>query len=341
MKYRKYCILGVFGLLLAGPSLKGQDVVFNHPYSGMLYNNPAYTGIFASVHVGLSYRNQFTTSPSPYQTYYAEADAFIDKWNSAFGAYILNAGVAGNQLIETGVGLSYMYNVKINENLEFKPALQFVFHHKQRNFQSYTFPDRIDITGAIIPMGSQDYEPYNINKIDFAAGAIIQYRQLEFGFATHHLGAQQNENEPATPFKALVHIKYVFNLNPNSEGTAELSLSDWHSFNELKLIPYFHFIYQGSYQYLTGGLLIQSGAIFAGCGVKTALKQDVTNIALSGGFVTSALRIGYSMDFIALGNKLKGWSGVSHEVFIHLSFGEKSTGNSTKWKKYSNCGCYL
>ncbi|MDR0295384.1 MAG: type IX secretion system membrane protein PorP/SprF, partial [Prevotellaceae bacterium] len=290
---------------------------------------------------GVSYRNQFTSSPSPYHTYYAEADVFINKWSSAFGAYILNTRAAGSQLIETGVGLSYMFNVKINEDLEFKPALQAIFHNKQRNFQSYTFPDRIDITGAIIPMVPQDYEPYSVNNIDFAAGAILQYRQLEFGFSAQHLGAQKNDNEPPTPFKALVHVKYIFNLNSNNSGTADPSLSNWYFFDEFKLIPYFQFTYQINYQYITGGVFVQSGALFAGGGVKTALKQGITNIALSGGFVSSSLRIGYSMDFIALGNKLKGWLGMSHEVFFHFSFGGKSTESNAKWKKYSTCACYL
>ncbi|MDR0296091.1 MAG: type IX secretion system membrane protein PorP/SprF, partial [Prevotellaceae bacterium] len=80
MKYRRYCIIGILGLLFSFQTAKGQDVVFNHPYSGMLYTNPAYTGIFGSVHAGVSYRNQFTSSPSPYHTYYAEADVFINKW---------------------------------------------------------------------------------------------------------------------------------------------------------------------------------------------------------------------------------------------------------------------
>ena len=341
MKYRRHCIIGILGLLCSCLTASGQDVVFNHPYSGMLYANPAYTGIFSAVHVGLSYRNQFTASPSPYNTYYAEADVLISNWSCAFGAFVLNTGTVGSQLTETAAGLSYMFNVKMSEDLEFKPAIQAVFHHKQRNFQSYTFPDRIDITGAVTPLGPIDYEPYNANTIDFAAGAILQYRQLEFGIAAHHLGAQKINNEPATPFKLITHAKYILNINSYNTNKEDVSLSNWNSFSEIKLIPYCQFIYQENYQYITGGVLIQSGALFAGGGIKTALKQDITNIAISGGFATSDLRIGYSVDFIALGNTLKGWSGTSHEVFLHLSFGQKSAESRAKWKKSSGCGCYL
>ena len=341
MKYRRYCIIGSLGFLLLALTASGQDIVFNHPYSGMLYTNPAYTGIFGAVHAGISYRNQFTTSPSPYNTYYAEVDVFIDNWSSAFGAFILNTGAAGNRLIETAAGLSYMFNVKISEELEFKPAIQAVFHNKQRNFQTYTFPDRIDISGAVTPLGPADYEPYNVNSVDFTAGAIVQYRQLEFGVAAHHLGAQQINKEPARPFKLVTHAKYVFNLNSYNSDTEDISMSNWNAFYEIKLIPYLQFTYQENYQYLTGGAFIQSGALFVGGGIKTALKQEITNIALSGGFVASGLRIGYSMDFIALGNKLKGWSGMSHEVFLHLSFGQSSAESRAKWKKLSTCGCYL
>jgi hypothetical protein len=120
-----------------------------------------------------------------------------------------------------------------------------------------------------------------------------------------------------------------------------VALDNWTSFNEIKLIPYFHFIHQKNYQYVTGGAIIQSGALFAGGGVKTVLKQEITNVALSGGFVTSNVRVGYSMDFMALGNTLKGWSGMSHEIFLHVSFGEKSDRSSVNRRKYSSCGCYL
>ncbi len=340
MKYQRYCIIGIFALLFAIHA-KGQDVVFNHPYSGMLYANPAYTGIFGPIHIGATYRNQYTTSPSPYLTYYTEADVFIDKWNCGFGAYLLNTKAAGGQLVETAIGLSYMFHLKVTDELTFRPALQAVYHNKQRDFQSYTFPDRIDITGTAIPLGPQDYEPYNINNIDFAAGVIAQYRQFEVGLSAQHLGAQAQNNEPAVPFKLLTHAKYVFNLNAKGSVTEDISLKNWNSFNELKLIPYLQFIYQSNYQYITGGTIVQSGALFAGIGIKTALQQDVINLSLSGGFVTSNLRIGYSMDFIALGNTLQGWSGISHEVFMHITFGTKEGHSSNKWRKQSTCGCYL
>ncbi len=79
MRMAKFYIALLFFFFLCH-SIRSQDVVFNHPYAGMLYTNPAYTGIFGPGHAATAFRSQYTASPSPYTTYYAEADAFIEDW---------------------------------------------------------------------------------------------------------------------------------------------------------------------------------------------------------------------------------------------------------------------
>ncbi len=327
-KVRKYKSAFIIPLLLAAYISSAQDVVFNHPYAGMLYSNPAYTGIFGQWHAGATFRSQFTASAAPYTTYYTEADAFIENWNSGFGVYIINDRSAGGQLAQTAVGLSYMFNLKISEDLTLRPALQAVYHNKNRDFNTFTFPDQIDITGNSITLSDNNYEPFSVNAIDFSAGLLALYYNLEIGVAVHHLGAPKGENVAGVPLKYIAQAKYTW---------------DW---EQVKLVPYIQYIYQDVYQYLTGGLLLQTGVVFAGGGIKTALQQNVGNIALSAGFITADFRIGYSMDFIAFGSSLNAWTGMSHEIFVHFSFGssksgDRGRGRGRKWTTRSTCGCYL
>jgi len=331
-------------LFLSCSAARSQDVVFNHPYAGMLYTNPAYTGIFGTGHVGATFRSQYSASAAPYTTYYAEADAFIEDWKSGFGGYLLNDRAAGGQLVQTAIGLSYMFSLRVSEELEFRPALQAVYHNKRRDFQTFTFPDQIGATGIVTPIVG-GYEPYNYSTVDFSAGFLARYRYLELGFSAHHLGAQEIEGQPATPMRFNAHAKYIIPLFNNNQPT-EVSLRHWADLENTKFIPYLQFTHQSVYKYLNAGLIIQSGALFAGGGVKTALQQEVINMAISAGFITSNFRIGYSMDFIAFGNSLKGWSGLSHEVFVHISFNneEQPTGRrkqKPKWRSRSTRGCYL
>ena len=331
--------------ILSHSTTRSQDVVFNHPYAGMLYVNPAYTGIFGPGHAGAAFRSQYTASASPYTTYYVEADAFVESWKSGFGGYVLNDRAAGGRLMQTAVGLSYMFSLRISDDLELRPALQGVYHNKKFDFQTFTFPDQIDVTGTLISGNSAGYEPYNYSTVDFSTGLLARLAHLEAGFSIHHLGAQSVNKDPATPLKFTLHAKYIFALNDDSDP-AEVNLDDWADLADTKFVPYIQYTHQYIYQYINGGLIVQSGALFAGGGVKTALRQQVVNVALSAGFITSNFRIGYSMDFIALGGSLKGWSGLSHELFVHFSFGNNNGPvnrrvQGKKWRTRSTCGCYL
>ncbi len=349
-KYTNYITILLAFLFADSFNTYAQDVVFNHPYAGMLYTNPSYTGIFGDYHAGAAFRSQYTGSAAPYTTYYIETDIFIDRWRSGFGLYLLNDRAAGGQLVQTGLGLSYMFALQINEELEFRPALQAVYHNRRKDFQTLTFPDGIDITGMPSPISPEAYEPYTFNTIDFSAGLLMRYQQLEAGASIQHLGAQQPVNSPVgtdsagSALKFTLHAKYVWNLG--KETGTEISPADWADFSAFSLAPYILYSQELEYKYINAGILLQSGALFAGGGIKTALQQQVSNISLSGGFITSNFRIGYSLDFIVAGNSLNGWQGVSHEVFVHFSLrnnhaAPERSNRKKKWRTQSTCGCYL
>jgi type IX secretion system PorP/SprF family membrane protein len=341
MTAKIYIFIGLF-LLFFHQKTTGQEIVFDLPYAALLYNNPAYTGILGPIHTGTTFRSQFTASASPYTTYYAEADLFIEKWNSGFGFYVLNDLMAAGQFRQTAAALSYVFAFHVTENMSLRPAIQAVFHNRHRDFQTITFPDMIDITGASMSTTNLPYEPYNINSIDFSVGVLGGYRNLEVGLSVHHLGDQNEREHLRNSLKINTHIKYIIPLL-SADAKKEVKPSEWLEMSQVKLIPSIRYIQQENYNYLTVGLLVQSGALFAGGGIKTALQQDITSINLSAGFMSSTFRIGYAADFIGWGGVLGGWQGVSHEVFVHFIFGENSDTVKRKNKKYkSSCfGCYL
>ncbi|MDR2450065.1 MAG: PorP/SprF family type IX secretion system membrane protein [Prevotellaceae bacterium] len=345
MTAKIYIFIGLF-LLFSHQNVTGQDIIFDHPYSALMYSNPAYTGIFGPLHAGAAFRSQFTATPSPYTTYYAEADIFIDKWNSGFGCYVLHDLMASGQLRQTTVAISYVFDFHVTENLSLRPAIQGIFHNRLRDFRSATFPDMFDLTGTPIPYISTGYEPYSKNGFDFSAGVLGQYRRLELGFSIHHLGARQEETYLNRSLKMAIQAKYIIPLT-SPAANEEVSPSEWLEFEHAKLIPSLRYYHQEHYKYLTACILVQSGALYAGAGVKTALQQEVTNISLSVGFLSSAFRIGYTTDFIGWGSALSGWQGVSHELFVHFTFGHfaETPGAANRYRKKhksKSCfGCYL
>ncbi|MDR3180898.1 MAG: PorP/SprF family type IX secretion system membrane protein [Prevotellaceae bacterium] len=343
MTAKIYIFIGLF-LLFLHQNAPGQDIIFDHPYTALMYNNPAYTGIFGPLHAGAAFRSQFTATSSPYTTYYAEADVFIDKWNSGFGCYVLHDIMASGKFRQTAAALSYIFAFQITDNLSLRPAIQGIFHNRYRDPRSATFPDMFDLTGMPIPSIPMTYEPYSKNMVDFSAGILAQYRRLELGFSVHHLGAQQEETYLDRSLKLAAQAKYIIPLT-GTTSEEEISPSEWLEFERTKLIPSLRYYHQEHYKYLTACILIQSGALYAGGGIKAALQQKVTNISLSVGFLSSSFRVGYTTDFIGWGSALSGWQGVSHELFVHFTFGHSAgtpgAANRKKYKSQSCFGCYL
>ena len=343
MSTKVYIFIGL-SLLFFHQNVKGQDIIFDHPYTALTYNNPAYTGIFSPLHAGAAFRSQFTATPAPYTTYYVEADIFINRWNSGFGFYLLHDLTAAGRFRQTAAALSYVFAFQITDNLSLRPAIQGIFHNGHSDFRTVAFPDMFDLSGIPAPSIATAYEPYNNNAVDFSLGLLGQYQRLELGLAVHHLGAQGEDPYLYRSLKTVLQAKYIIPLaGPASDE--EVRPSEWLEFDRTKLIPSLRYYHQGQYKCLTAGILIQSGALFAGAGIKTALQQDVTNISVSAGFLSSSFRVGYTTDFTGWGSALSGWQGVSHELFVHFTFGNDDSGgatrNRTKRKSQSCFGCYL
>jgi type IX secretion system PorP/SprF family membrane protein len=336
----------LFGLsLLFLPLITlGQDIVFNHPYAAMIYNNPSYTGIHGNTHASATFRSQYSATAYPYTTYYADFDTFIEKWNSGFGLYIMNDRAASGQFKQTAIALSYVYAFQVSQDLKLRPSIQAIYHNRHRHFDAVTFPDMLDVKGNSFP--SEVFsDPYDVNFFDFSAGILAEYKNLEIGVSVHHLGAKDEGEYSRHPLKTTVQGKYIIPLQSTATNTQEIDPADWLNWDDTKLIPYVRYIYQKNYQYLTAGILLQTGALFAGGGIKTTLDQKVTNIAVSIGFMSSTFRVGYSMDFIGWGSSLSGWQGVSHEAFIHFNFwedtGRPANPSYRKYRSKSCFGCYL
>jgi type IX secretion system PorP/SprF family membrane protein len=330
-------------LLFLYQSVTGQDILLDHPYTALMYNNPAYTGIFGPVHAGAAFRSQFTATPAPYTTYYAETDIFVNKLNSGFGFYLLHDLAASGRIRQTAAALSYVFAFQITGNLSLRPAIQGIFHNRHSDFRTATFPDMFDLAGIPTPYISTTYEPYHGNMFDFSAGLLGQYQRLEFGVAIHHLGVQTEDPLLYRSLKTVIRAKYLIPLTGSMSGD-EVTPSEWHEFERTKLIPTLQYYHQKQYRHLTAGFLVQSGALFAGAGIRKALQQDGANISLSAGFLSSAFRIGYTTDFAGWGGVLSGLQGVSHELFVHFTFGNDDGGatrNRKKYKTRSCFGCYL
>ena len=138
VSYRYVVFLSLL-MLLAGYSVTAQDPQFSQFYAAPLYLNPAFAGSTNQARVGVNYRNQWPAIDANFTTVSAYFDYYLEDYKSSVGV-ILNQdreGLAG--LRSFSLGVQYGYELKINENLAFRPGIQVALYNRDINFGKLTF----------------------------------------------------------------------------------------------------------------------------------------------------------------------------------------------------------
>ncbi len=321
--------------------VQAQDVVFTQPLSTLLYTNPAYSGASGNYRFGAAVRSQFTASANPYNTFYADFDLPAPAIQSGFGLYVMNDRSAVWQLIS--IALSYSYSFNVSENITIRPALQAVYYRQGQHSRSYIFPDAINGTGStpvIYPASNEIWQG-----IDFVSGLLVSHPAWEAGLSVGHIGVDKNDSLMVYADRSLKTTLHGRGAIPLT-GEATLKdprLSDWNAFENSKVIPHLLISYQSNYKVFVCGMQAQAGALYADLNLKSDLTFEVLCVGLSVGLSSERFRMGYNIDLLTVGSQLSGWNSASHELFVHLGFGEisgKSMKSGKRWKKKSDCvGC--
>jgi hypothetical protein len=124
---------------------RSQDPQFSQFYAAPLYLNPAFAGSAESARVGINYRNQWPSYPTNFVTYSGYFDYFFEDYNSGVGILLLSdvEGLAG--LKTNSVVLQYSYQLRITDNLIFRPGLQ--GSYTMQNIDNLLTPVNSLITG--------------------------------------------------------------------------------------------------------------------------------------------------------------------------------------------------
>jgi len=232
-------------------------------------------------------------------------------------------GLAG--LRSLSVGLQYAYELKINENLGFRPGIQVALYNRDINFGKLTFGDQYDPnTGQFLDKPTAEQFNTNFKKtfVDLSMGGVFFTRTAWLGVSAWHL-TQPNqsligENTPL-PMKFSVHGGFKFFLSPGTTGKGVYTKK-----TERSIAPAIQYRHQGQFDQMDVGLYFTNAPLVLGAWYRGIPFKSVNgfvnneSVVLLLGFTQlgakDAINIGYSYDITI--SKLGTGSGGAHEFSL-------------------------
>ncbi|WP_420387996.1 type IX secretion system membrane protein PorP/SprF [Roseivirga sp.] len=297
-------LLFVFIQLISIGELKAQDPQFSQFYAAPLYINPAFTGASGYTRLGVNYRNQWPNLQSSFKTFSFYMDHYMYRVNSGIGLIVTTDREGSFGLRSTTIGGSYAYQLKINDNLVFRPGIQFSSVNRSSGF-GFIFTNQIDpVTGAIDPTVTDPSvvdKDLNVSFGDISVGGVLYSRTLFLGAAVQHLTEPNQsiiEEDSPLPQRLTIHGGLKINL-----GHGPLRRDLTYTYAERSITPVFQYKTQGSFSQLDIGAFLHLEPINLGVQYRGVPFKQFNNfpnneaIIFSLGVTTNNFNIGYSFDY--------------------------------------------
>lgn len=301
-----------------------QDPQFSQFYAAPLYLNPAFSGSSGLTRVGLNYRNQWPSLNANFVTYSAYIDHFFEDYNSGVGLLLLSdrEGLVGLQ--SHSIGLQYAYQLRLTENLTFRPGVVISGANKNINFNNLVFESQINpITGydPSLPSGEEGYNN-NVFYFDIGLGGLFYSENFWVGGSVHHLTEPDqsfsDEGIAALPMKISIHAGYRIPIQ-----TARNSYF-FDGLREISFTPTMQYKAQGEFDQMDVGMYftyepLVLGVWYRGIPFKPfeGFPNNESAIVLVG-LTRNRLNIGYSFDYTL--SQLGIASGGAHELSLRYEF---------------------
>lgn len=311
--------------LVAYRQVNAQDMQYAQYYANPLYLNPALAGTGDDTRMMANHRTQWPKLPGRYISYTAGMDHYMPNISSGAGVLIHHDRIASARVASTGLALMYNYNVAINSDWNFRPAIQLDVVNRNTDFSTLTFNEQYTTKGLT---GSSHTESLgsnqNVNYVDISSGGLLYSSKVWIGSSFHHLNRPNQsvlENKSKLPIKLSLHGGIKIPLKPYNPDIGRRR-----SDRELSLTPTFMYKAQGKFDQLDLGTYFYYEPVMIGLWYRglPLLKQNsdgsLNNAALIAmvGFKAKGFRIGYSYD---LGLSSLGFgTGGAHEISLMYEF---------------------
>ena len=303
---RSHIVFLLFTLLTAS-GLQAQDPSLSHFFANPLYLNPALSGTDGPARLFVGYRNQWPGATSPYVTYHASWDQYIDVLQGGVGLHIMNDRQGGGVFNTLSVDAAYSYHLKVSPRLQFTGGLQVSMGQRNMNPDGLVLPEELTGTLAGSLYGYSRLYP------DFSAGISFAYRDIYGGFATHHL--LQPYLSPTDNPDARLWRRYTLHA-----GTMIPVFEKRFGTELLQLSPNLIFEQQGIYHQMNYGLEVIYRGLLGGVWFRQDLRFSTGTLIFSAGYSWEMVSVRYSYDAKLSSPEIHVPSMGAHEISMVISF---------------------
>ncbi len=310
-------LLVIFALMCGICGARAQDVSFSQPYAAPLYLNPAYSGVAEFSRIGASFRYQWAQLGEPYTTTSFYADHYFSGFKSGVGFSAVNDRLAGGAVVQSGLGTSYAYNLRLAEKTFLRFGIQASLGITSVNASKLVFPDMLNPSGAVFP--TESYASEQRTYFDMAVGGVFSHDMFFAGVALHHLmGSPSVEvlGQPVSmPRKLTLHAGYNI---PISIGSSYSSGRYYQSDEEdaLSLSPNIIYWLQGVYSAYAAGMYANVKGFSLGFFYKSEIGSSTNFFSAAAGYSANLFTLMYSFDFGKLSSETKAYTPNTHEISL-------------------------
>lgn len=342
-------ILKIVFFLLIRAVAYAQDPQFSQYYNAPLYLNPAFAGTGENTRLVFNYRSQWpgVASTTPYSTTAFSFDHNIESINSGVGLLVTRDRQGVGKLTSTQVSLLYSYQVEINKNWSFRPALQATFVSQSVSYSSLVFGDQLADTG---PTGAPTKDQLTEGagtKIypDFSAGGLLFSDIFWLGLSAHHLNTPDQSfqgNQFSLPIKGSLQagMRFPFGTQAVKKGHAIVNA-------ERSILPTINLKTQGKFNQMDLGVYviyepIMFGMWYRGIPIKSydGIPSN-ESIVLLAGIHYQKFNFGYSYD-ITISKLGNGNTNGAHEISLiyewEVPYKKKKRGRALPCPRFYNKG---
>lgn len=332
---RSLLILVFFIALSLAPIYRAfaQDPQYSQYYAAPLYLNPALAGSELMGRVGFNYRNQWPSIEAQFTTFSAYYDTYLPEYNSGIGVHVMQDSEGASKLRSTSVSAMYSYELRLGDNLYFRPGFQASYIRREIGFyENLVFANQIDPldpTGPVLPGADIPGLGDPVGLFSLSAGGLLFTENAWLGFSAHHLN-QPNQSFvdglSPLPRKLSLHAGYRISL-----GQGSMRRDFTHMSKQRYLTPTINYKRQGPFEQLDLGAYfyvepILFGVWYRGLPYKPVEGQSNREaiVMMVGVNLLSGLSVGYSFDYTL--SQLGVQSGGAHELSLSWTIPGRNQG---------------
>lgn len=292
--------------------VRAQDVQYSQFYASPLYLNPAMAGTADQHRIVGNFRDQWPSIPGAFVSYSLAYDVNLAEANSGLGITIQRDQAGSGGLSTTTLGGMYAYNIKINRNLAFRPAIGVAYGVRTVDYTKLKFGDQL-LTGNSLSVQSNSITD-QVGYMDLSAGGILYGNNFWAGYSVFHINKPNNSLLGQNNFidaRHSVHVGYRLPMQRTVKREVVRSVTIAMNYKA-----------QGKWDQVDiGGYFLMKpfvmGIWYRGIPGLKAYKEGYQNndaIVLLAGAHYKSVKFAYSYDVTI--SKIWGNTGGSHEISL-------------------------